>query len=123
MQKDYDEMLEDMKDPDKVYEEFMNNGYYTVDISLKFKSKLKKLFLQNDRKLKLRNKMYNDFLSKQLYFAYVFWVDIILDIFSPHDKEFLVVQYFSEFFWHQIESLKGEDVDDSTIRVTFYPRT
>ena len=123
MQKNYDEMLEDLREPDKVYEEFIKNGYYVVNISRKFKGKLKKLFLHNDRKLKLRNKMYNGFLSKQLYFAYIFWVDIVLDVFSPHDKAFLVVQYFSEFFWHQIESLKREDVGDSTIRVTFYPRT
>lgn len=118
----YYRLLEELRDPDKVYAEFMRVGHYSVELPKILKPSLVKLFRRNNRKLFLERLSHGSRFYRYINFAYVFWVDIVLDIFSPKDKGYLVVQFFTEFHWPYIRSFGGEDVDEQTMRVTFYPR-
>lgn len=121
--RDYDKLLDDLRDLDQVYANFMKNGQYSVDVSKKLKRDMGKIFIRNNRRLMLKHRSRRSLFSKYVYFGYVFWVDIVVNIFTPKDKGYRVVRFFSMGFWEYIKTFHGEDVDDETIRVTFYART
>jgi len=118
----YDRMLEELRDPDKVYAAFIRVGQYSVELPKRLKPNLVKLFRRNNRKLFLERRSRGSLFYRYILFAYVFSVDIVLDMFSPKDKGYLVVQFFTAFHWPYIKGFRGEDVDEQTMRVTFYPR-
>lgn len=121
-QHSYDRMLEELRDLDKVYTDFMSVGQYSVELPKRLKPNLVKLFRRNNRKLFLERRSRGSVFYRYIHLIYVFWVDVVLDMFSPNDKGYLVVQFFTMFHWPYIKSLGGEDVDEQTMRVTFYSR-
>lgn len=120
---DYDKLLDELRNMDQVYANFMKDGQYSVDVSKKLKRNMGKVFIRNNRTLKLKHRSRRSLFSKYVYFGYVFWVDIIVHIFTPKDKGYRVVRFFSMAFWEYIKTFHGEDIDDKTMRVTFYART
>jgi hypothetical protein len=119
----HEDMLQELRNPEALWARVVQSGYYAVEVDKGNKSKIARQFKVNNRTLYLMKRSQEGMLWRIYLAGYLFWQDIILGSFSKKDNGYLVVEYFSRMFWPRILSYKGEDVDENTIRVTFFPKS
>lgn len=119
----HDRFNEELSDHRTFETKFIHSHGLAIEVSCLYKSAFKKAYNQRRRFQQLEARGRQNIFIKIYFVIWVFWTDIVLSWNEPNDRGYIAATYFLRIFWHQIETFNVTTVDDSTIRIIFYPRT
>ncbi len=114
---------EKSRDFDELLTQFYERGCYSVVMPIIFRRNFQNFCKRHKRIVKLQYKSYRNKFFKFPFLVYSFWCMVVLDMFEPRDNGYLAGCDFFGVFLPNIKGIKGEEVDETNYRVTFYPRT